>query len=336
MANQTGYTEIIGTFMADIPYPFELDARDQTATRKMDYDGKRVSVIPVADPNATTKAERIMTVQAVQQLSTSAPNIYDLKALHRDMITILGSDKADLYIPPDEEVQPADPVSENMALLTSRPVRAGIAQDHAAHITVHMAAAQDPKITAMLTNNPAAPSIIAATTAHILEHLAFQYRLDIEDHLGVPLPPPGEPLPEDVEYQISRLAAQAADKLLQKNVAEQKQQEIMQQMQDPVIQNETKSLEIKAMDAETKQMKVLGELDNAKMDRQLDILLEIFKQTAETERTALSAEAKKGSELTDKELRMAELSAELGQGIMGNLAKLMIERNRSANKGPAQ
>jgi len=199
--------EIIGDFMGEIPYEFETDPRDQGVTRAQDYTNKRVSVIPVADPNATTKAERIMTVQAVQQLSTSAPNIYDLKALHRDMITVLGSDKADLYIPPDEEVQPADPVSENMALLTSRPVRAGITQDHAAHITVHMAAAQDPKIVAMLTNNPAAPSIIAATTAHILEHLAFQYRKDIEEQLGVPLPPPGEPLPEDVEYQISRLAA---------------------------------------------------------------------------------------------------------------------------------
>ena len=321
--------EIIGDFMGEIPYEFETDPRDQGVTRAQDYTNKRVSVIPVADPNATTKAERIMTVQAVQQLSTSAPNIYDLKALHRDMITILGSDKADLYIPPDEEVQPADPVSENMALLTSRPVRAGIAQDHAAHITVHMAAAQDPKITAMLTNNPAAPSIIAATTAHILEHLAFQYRLDIEDQLGVPLPPPGEPLPEDVEYQISRLAAQAADKLLQKNVAEQKQQEIMQQMQDPVIQNETKSLEIKAMDAETKQMKVLGELDNAKMDRQLDILLKIFEETAETNRAAITAQASKDGALDEKELRMAELSAQLGEGVMGNIAKLMIEKNRA-------
>lgn len=323
-------SEIIGTFMADIPYPFELDARDQTATRKMDYDGKRVSVIPVADPNATTKAERIMTVQAVQQLSTSAPNIYDLKALHRDMIAVLGSDKADLYIPPDEEVQPADPVSENMALLTSRPVRAGIAQDHAAHITVHMAAAQDPKIVQMLQNNPAAPSIIAATTAHVLEHMAFQYRLDIEEQLGVPLPPPGEPLPEDVEYQISRLAASAASKLLDKNVAEQKNQEIMQQMQDPVIQNETKALEIKATDAETKRIKALGDLDNAKMDRQLDILLKIFEETAETNRAAITAQASKDGALDEKELRMAELSAQLGEGIMGNIAKLMIERNRAS------
>lgn len=321
--------EIIGDFMGDIPYEFEVDPRDQGATRKQDYTNKRVSVIPVADPNATTKAERIMTVQAVQQLSTSAPNIYDLKALHRDMIEVLGSDKADLYIPPDEEVQPADPVSENMALLTSRPVRAGIAQDHAAHITVHMAAAQDPKIAAMLQNNPAAPSIIAATTAHVLEHLAFQYRVDIEKQLGVQLPPPGEPLPEDVEYQISRLAAQAADKLLQKNVAEEKQKEIMQQLQDPVIQNETRSLEIKAKEADTKQLKVLGDLDARKMDRQLDILLEIFKQTAEAERAALSAEAKKGSELSEQEIRMAELSAELGDGIMGHLAKLMIERNKA-------
>lgn len=310
--------EIIGDFMGEIPYPFELDQRDQAVTRAQDYDGKRVAVIPVADPNATTKAERIMTVQAVQQLSTSAPNIYDLKALHRDMITVLGSDKADLYIPPDEEVQPADPVSENMALLTSRPVRAGITQDHAAHITVHMAAAQDPKITAMLTNNPAAPSIIAATTAHILEHLAFQYRLDIEEQLGVPLPPPGEPLPEDVEYQISQLAAAAADKLLQKNVAEQKNQEIMQQLQDPVIQNETKALEIKAKEAETAQIKAMKDLEL----REIEI--------------KVNAELKKSAQADELRFRREELQTKRDQINAQGLAKLAeIDAGVRADKAQA-
>ena len=153
------------------------------------------------------------------------------------------------------------------------------------------------------------------------------------------MPPPGEPLPEDVEYQISRLAASAADKLLQKNVAEEKQREIMQQMQDPVIQNETKALEIKAQDAETKRIKTLGDLDNAKMDRQLDILLKIFEETAETNRAAITAQASKDGALDEKEMRMAELSAQLGDGVMGHLARLMIERNRSltaAKKGTAE
>lgn len=317
--------EIVHDFMGKVPYPFRLKQREQGATREQDYDD-RVDVIPVADPNASTMAQRIMVMQAIIQLTQTAPNIYNLKNVHRDMITVLGSNKADFYIPPEEQVMPADPVTENMRLLTSMPVRAGIAQDHAAHITVHMAAAQDPKIVQMLTNNPAAPSIVSATNAHILEHMAFQYRKDIEMQLGVALPAPDEPLPEDVEYQISRLAAGAADKLLAKHQAEEQQKEILDALEDPVVQNERRALDIKEKDAETKRIKVFGEIDKAASERQLDILLELFKQAAETERTTISAEAAQKSEFTDGQLRMAELSAELGTGVMGHLANLLVTR----------
>jgi hypothetical protein len=322
------FAEIVRDFMTDIPYEFELDPRDAQATRATDYD-QRVDIIPVADPNATTMAQRIMVMQAVIQLTQTAPQIYNLPNVHRDMITVLGSDKADFYIPPAEEVLPRDPVTENMDLLNSRPVRAGLAQDHAAHITVHMAAAQDPKIVQMLTNNPAAPAIQAAANAHILEHLAFQYRAEIEQQLGVPLPPPGEPLPEDVEYQLSRLAAAAADKLLNQHTAEAQQAEIQRQMQDPVIQNETRSLEIKAQEAETKRIKVLGDLQGDITDRQIDILLALFKESAQTERTAITAEANQKTALDEQQLRMAEMASELGQGVMGQIAQLIITRSKS-------
>ena len=322
--------EIIHDFMGQDPYPFELDVRDQQATREIDYDQKRVAVIPVADPNATTMAQRIMVVQAIIQLYQSAPTAgWNAKALFRDAVEVLGSDKGDLYLPPDEEVQPTDPVSENMALLTGKPVKAGPMQDHAAHITVHMAAAQDPKIIQMLTNNPAAPAIQAAANAHVLEHLAFQYRADMEAQLGAPLPPPGEPLPDDVEYNLASILAKAADKLLQKDTAEAQQKQIQQNLQDPVIQNETRALDIKAKEADTQHLKVLGDLDARKADRQLDILMTIFKEMAATERGTLTAEVQKDSEASDRELRMAELSAELGTGVMGQIAQLMIERNKA-------
>jgi hypothetical protein len=321
--------EIVHDFMPNEPYAFELDMRDQKATREADYDDKKVAVIPVADPNASTMAQRIMVLQAVIQLTQTAPNIYDLKAVHRDMITVLGSDKADFYIPPDTEVLPADPITENMNVLTSKPVRAGIAQDHEAHITVHMAAAQDPKIVAMLTNNPAAPGIQAAMQAHVLEHLAFKYRAEIEQQLGVPLPPPDQPLPEDVEYQISRLAASAAGKLLAKDQAEAEQQLALANLKDPVIQNETKALEIKDKDADTKRIKVINEQKGEDMDRQLNVLLTIFKESAATERAAVSAQANKDGALDEKEIRMAELASELGQGVMGQIAKLIIERHKT-------
>jgi len=311
--------EIIHDFMGQTPYPFELDARDQTATRETDYDQKRVAVIPVADPNATTMAQRIMVVQAIIQLYQSAPTAgWNAKALFRDAVTVLGSDKGDLYLPPDEEVQPADPVTENMALLTGKPVRAGPMQDHAAHITVHMAAAQDPKIIQMLTNNPAAPAIQAAANAHVLEHMAFQYRADMEAQLGAPLPPPGEPLPDDVEYNLASLLAKAADKLLQKDTADAQQKEIQANLQDPVIQNETKALEIKAKEAETAQIKAMKDLEL----REIEI--------------KVNAELKKSAQADELRFRREELQTKRDQINAQGLAKLAeIDAGVRADKAQA-
>jgi len=322
------FAEIVKDFMSELPYDFEVDQRDAAASRMTDYDDK-VDIIPVADPNATTMAQRIMVMQSIIQLTQTAPQIYNLPNVHRDMITVLGSDKADFYIPPPEDVLPRDPVTENMDILNGRPVKAGPAQDHAAHITVHMAAAQDPKITQMLTNNPSAPAIMAAANAHVLEHMAFQYRDEIEQQLGVPLPPPGEPLPEDVEYQLSRLAAAAAGKLLDKNTAEAQQQKIQEQLEDPVIQNERMSQENKRMAEETRHLKVLGELEAKDKDRIERILTTIFKEMSETERSTLQAEIQKGAQASNEQLRTAEIASDLGQGMMGKVADLLITRIRS-------
>lgn len=322
-------SEIVRDFMADLPYPFRLKQREQGSTRRQDYDD-RVDVIPVADPNATTMAQRIMISQAVIALRGTIPNAgWNDNNLARDAVTVLGSDKADYYLPPPEEVLPRDPVTENMDLLTGKPVKVGPAQDHEAHITVHMAAAEDPKIVQMLTNNPAAPQIIAAANAHILEHLAWKYRADIEEQLGMPLPDPGQPLPDDVEYQVSRLAAAAAGKLLDKDKAEAQQKEILDKLQDPVIQNETKSLEIKDKEADTRRLKVVADADAAQATRAKDVLLAIFKEMSETERVTLQAEIQKGAQADDKQLRTAEIASDLGQGMMGKIADLLMARLKS-------
>ena len=321
-------SEIVRDFMGEIPYPFRLKQRELNSSRAQDYDDK-VDVIPVADPNASTMAQRIMVMQAIIQLTQTAPTIYNLKNVHRDMITVLGSDKADYYIPPDEDVQPADPVSENMAILTGKPVRAGIMQDHKAHITVHMAAAEDPQMVQMLTNNPAAPGIISAANAHILEHLAFQYRQDIEEQLGVPLPPPGEPLPEDVEYQISRLSAAAADKLLETHKAEAAAREALEKLQDPVVQNETMSQETKRMAEETRRMKVEADINDAQITHVIDVLKTIFKEQSETERSTLAAEVNGKTQADEMQLRQAELAANIGTTSMANIVDMLNARLRA-------
>ena len=329
-------SEIVRDFMGEIPYPFRLKKREEGASRKADYDDK-VDVIPVADPNASTMAQRIMVMQAIIQLTQTAPAIYNLKNVHRDMITVLGSDKADFYIPPEAEVLPRDPVTENMDILTGKPVRAGIMQDHKAHIAVHMSAAQDPVVVQMLTNNPAAPAIIAAANAHILEHLGFQMRAETEEMLGVPLPPPGEPLPEDVEYNLARLMAKAAEKLLTKHQAEAQQKEILDKLQDPVIQNETRALDIKDKEADTKRLKTIAEIDDSHADRLKDVLMTIFKEMSETERSTLAAEIQKGAQASAEQLKTAELASDLGQGMMGKVGDLLIARVKAdADKAKAR
>ena len=227
-----------------------------------DFDG-RVDIIPVSDPNASTMAQRIMQYQAALQLSTQAPQLYDMGKLHRQMLEVLGIQNAADIIKLPEDIKPKDPISENMAILKQEPVKAFSYQDHDAHISVHQAAMQDPKIQQMIGQSPFAQAIQAAAAAHISDHVALQYRKQIEMQLGVPLPAEGEFLPEDVETELSKLTQMAAQKLLAKNQAEAAQQQAQQQAQDPVLQMQMKELELK-------EMKIKGDLQIEQQRLQLD------------------------------------------------------------------
>jgi len=226
--------------------------------KREDYD--MVDVIPVSDPNSATMAQRIMQYQAVIQLAQGAPQIYDLPLLHRQMIEVLGIKNADKLVPVDDDQTPRDPVSENMSFLTGKPTKAFIYQDHDAHIGVHTTMMQDPIVMGQIGQSPMAQQIQAAIMAHVAEHVAFQYRQKIQEQLGATLPAPDAKLDENAEVQISKLVAQAATQLLQMDKAKQAQQQAAQQAQDPIIQMQQAELQIKAKDAETKQLKVKGDL----------------------------------------------------------------------------
>ena len=237
-------------------YSYEPEEGGRKA-KQADYD--MVTVIPVSDPNAATMAQKIVQYQAVLQLAQGAPQIYDMPYLHRQMLDVLGIKNASKLVPlkDGDDMKPRDPVSENMDVINSKPVKAFIYQDHEAHISVHMAAMQDPKIMQLLGQNPQAQSMQAAMMAHISEHLAFAYRKQIEEQAGVPLPPPNAEMSEDIELQISRLAAAAAQQLLQKNQAEAQQQKNQQMQQDPIIQMQQAELEIKKGELELKKQKFM-------------------------------------------------------------------------------
>jgi hypothetical protein len=218
-----------------------------------DYD--IVEVIPVSDPNASTMAQRVVQYQAALQLAQGAPQLYDLPRLHRQMLDVLGIPNADKLVPLPDDQTPRDPISENMNALKGTPLKAFIYQDHDAHMQAHMNFMQDPMIAAQIGQNPMAQAIQGAMMAHIAEHLGFAYRKQIEERVGVPLPPPDKPLPEDVELEMSRFIAQASQQLLQIHQAQAAQQQAQQQAQDPLVQMQQQELQIKQAEVQRKSQK---------------------------------------------------------------------------------
>ena len=242
-----------------MPPEYAYETEEGSFSRTEDFDG-RVDVIPVSDPNASTMAQRVTQYQAALQLAQQAPQLYDMGKLHRQMLEVLGiKDAADIIKLPDD-IKPNDPVTENMAIMKQEPVKAFKYQDHEAHIAVHTAAAQDPKIQQIIGQSPFASAIQNALAAHITEHVAFQYRKEIEKQLGVEMPDEEKPLPQDVEEELSKLTAEAAAKVLQKGQAEMAQAEAMKKQQDPLTIIQQRELALKEAEFEHKK-----QLDIAKL-----------------------------------------------------------------------
>ena len=227
--------------------------RGEVSARQADY--MMIDVIPVSDPNSSTMAQRVVQHQAVLQMAQSAPQIYDLPELHRQMIEVLGMKNAEKIVPTKGDLKPVDPISENMAALQNKPMKAFIYQDHDAHIATHMSFMQDPMIAQMIGQNPQAKQIMASLQAHVAEHLGFKYRKDIEERLGVELPKPNEELPEEIEVNLSRLVATASKQLTQAHMQQAAQKEAQQKAQDPIIQMQQAELQIKAKEVERKAKK---------------------------------------------------------------------------------
>jgi|688.fasta_scaffold21424_3 hypothetical protein len=227
----------------DPDYTYNPEYGNKKAKRG-DYD--LVDIIPVSDPNAATLSQRVIQYQAVIQMAQMAPDIYDLPQLHRGMLDVLGIKNAEKLVPIEEDMKPTDPVSENQATLNGKPVKAFMYQNHDAHMQVHMMLLQDPLIQQMIGQNPQAPKIMGAITAHIAEHVGYKMRQQIEQQLGMPMPPEDEKLPPQIEVALSGMLAQAAQQVMQQNQAQAAQAQAQQQAQDPVIQMQQQELQIKA------------------------------------------------------------------------------------------
>ena len=224
--------------------------------KQSDYDD--VDVIPVSDPNAATMSQKVVQYQAVMQLAQQAPQLYDLPYLHRQMLEVLGIRNAAKLVPMQDDQKPRDPVSENMDVLKGKPLKAFSYQDHQAHITTHQTFMQDPMTAQMIGQNPMAQQMMGALQAHIAEHFGYMYRNQIEQQVGAPIPTfedEDKPIPEDIEFALSRLVAQASQQLLQQNQAAAAQQQAQQQAQDPIIQMQMQELQLKGQDLQRKATK---------------------------------------------------------------------------------
>ena len=220
-------------------------------------------------------AQKIVQYQAVFQLAQAAPNLYNMPMLHRQMLDVLGINDAHKLVPIEDDLKPTDPITENQNVLRMKPLKAFAFQDHRAHIAVHMSAMQDPMIQQLLKNNPAAQQMMAAMMSHLNEHIGFQYRNDIQEQLGMTLPPQfdesGEEVQMDpeVEARLAPMLAQAAQRLLMKNQAQMAQQQAQQQAQDPLVQMQMQELQLKAQEQQRKAQK--DSADNALKVAQLQI-----------------------------------------------------------------
>jgi hypothetical protein len=270
-------------------YPYTPEGGDRSV-KQADYDV--VEVIPVSDPNAATMAQRIMQYQAALQLAQGAPQIYDLPQLHRQMLEVLGIKNAEKLVPVEDDQKPRDPVSENMSFLTGKPTKAFIYQDHQAHITTHMSMMQDPMIMQMMGQNPMAQQMMGAVMAHIAEHMAFAYRQQIEQQLGVPMTVPDQELDEQTEVQLSRLVAQAAQQLLQSNMGKAQQQQAQQQAQDPALQMAQAELQLKQ-----------AEMQRKAQNDQMDFQIAQQKLQLEAQRLQLEAQKNQGEDPRLKAMR---------------------------------
>jgi hypothetical protein len=291
-------------------YTYTPDGGDMRA-KQADYD--MVEVIPVSDPNSATMAQRIMQYQAAIQLSQQAPQIYDLPHLHRQMLEVLGIKNADKLVPIDEDMKPRDPLSENMAFLNGKPVKAFIYQDHDAHIATHMALKQDPLIMQQIGQNPLAQKMMASIDAHIAEHLAFAYRKKLEDQMGIPMPAPDEDLPQDLEVNLSRLVAQAAQQLLAQSQQKAQQDQAQKMAQDPMVQMQQQELQLKQQEVTIKQQKVQGDLALKQAELQLKAQTEANKSGEDPELAAQrhAMELQQAEQTHQQKLSHAEQQAQM-------------------------
>lgn len=173
-----------------------------------DFDG-RVDVRPVSNPNAVTATQRMVIAQAIAERAAQAPDLYDRREVEKRLLEVMRADNIDVLLPEKSQVPRMGPVEENMALTMSQPVKSQPDQDHLAHLTVHQSWLDG------LSTPDMRQRVEAAALAHMAEHHAWLYFIDMQQAMGVPLSagPMGmsqqEPQDPQTENAMALMAANA-------------------------------------------------------------------------------------------------------------------------------
>ena len=290
----------------DDDYDYDPASGPRVAKRA-DYD--MVEIIPVSDPNAATMSQRVVQYQAVIQLAQMAPQVYDIPALHRQMLEVLGIRNAAKLVPMEDDQTPKDPITENMNALKLKPLKAFMYQDHTAHIQTHMNMMNDPAVAALIGQNPQASLIVGALQAHIAEHLGYQYRRQVQDAIGTPLPGPEEKIPEAMEVQISKMVAEGSQIVLAQSLQAKAQQQALQNAQDPIMMAEMQKLQIQQAEVQRKAQKDQADTQIKMLQLQLDQLK--AQQQTELEGARLGVEIEASQSELELKRQIAEAKQEL-------------------------
>lgn len=233
-----------------------------------------INIVPVADPHVTSEVQRLIRNQLIVDSANQSPDLHNryeaYKMLYQSMK--LTESQIDKLMPPEEEMVPLDPVTENQRMMTAKPVKAFVEQDHGAHKIIHNVMLNDPGST---------PEIVASAMAHIAEHSAFEFMLQIQNMVGFQMPEDPSTLPMEIQNQIAAMVSQA--------IMQQQQQQQEQAPPPPLDPALVMLAEVKVKDK--------GIDEKAKAD-QLKAETESFKAQLNYE-----AEMKK-IELNEKELEL--------------------------------
>ena len=308
LGNELG---LIARVIADyMPSQYDYDPEGEF-DRKQDFASTGIEIVPVSDPGATTMAQRVVQHQAAIQQASQAPQLYDMPKMHRGGLETLGMKNAAELVPLPEEMKPVDPITENMAIIKGEPVKAFLFQDHKAHIAVHMAAAQDPKIQQMVGQSPNAGMVMAAMQAHLAEHLAYAYRQDMEQQMGQPLPAPSDEIPPEMEAEIARMAVPAAQQLLNQHQQEEAQAQAAAMAADPLIQLQTEELAIKRAEVERKERTDFARMELDKTTKGLSAAVELAKIESQEEISGAKLGVEIGARSADQIARAVQNSEKL-------------------------